>query len=83
MDLCQTASREVSVTEVTGKVCQAETAGGPGSTGGSVPNVPSRRDFCTSFLKRRVIIMVERDRNDSWLGSRGEMKKERWETVKR
>lgn len=31
MDSCQRASREVSVTEVTGKVCQVETAGEPGA----------------------------------------------------
>lgn len=37
----------------------------------------TQRFLHTSFLKRRMIIMVERDGNDPWLGSRGEMKKER------
>lgn len=52
MDLCQRASQEASVTEVMWKVCQAETAGERGSTGGSVPNVPSCRDFCTCLFLR-------------------------------
>lgn len=35
-----------------------------------------QRFLHVSFLKRRKTVMKERDRNDPWLGSRREMKKE-------
>lgn len=42
----------------------------------------TQRFLHASFLKRRMIIMVGWDRNNPWLGSRGEMKKESRETGK-
>lgn len=66
---------------------------GEGVPGGSSGEAREHRWQCTkraftqrflhvSFLKRRTTIMEERDRNDPWLGSRGEVKKESRETGK-
>lgn len=66
---------------------------GEGVPGGNSRGAQEHRGQCTkraftqsflhaSFIKRRMTIMVGRDRNDPWLGSRGEMKKESRETGK-